>query len=286
MSDEDLEAVSKEVSQPLEASFPQYGIALLESHHAQDFRMDWTRHPFVKILSIINGNGYLRTREHEIEIEPGDFLLVPEQEAHRLVDRPKMPLSLHIVCIRADVLKEARQYDPNAYSSSLRIRQSLSAQRLRELVRQLFAECEQARLGYANLIKSKTLEALVLFQRYGRDLATQSSDAGRTTDERMRDYVEQLGNEFYLNESLAKAASRLGMSQRNFTLRFREIAGRSRQQYIGKLRIEHACRLLRDPRRSIVGIAFECGYNDLTTFYRSFRKETSSSPCQYRKEKE
>ncbi|MDG2255986.1 MAG: hypothetical protein P8L49_13615 [Opitutaceae bacterium] len=51
----------QEASSPINAILTEYGVCILESHHAHDFRMNWTRHPFLKIISVINDEGALET---------------------------------------------------------------------------------------------------------------------------------------------------------------------------------------------------------------------------------
>lgn len=53
--------------------------------------------------------------------------------------------------------------------------------------------------------------------------------------------------------------------------------------YINKLRIEEACALLKkDSEKSIENIAFDSGFNSLSTFNRAFKKYTGTLPSEYR----
>lgn len=53
--------------------------------------------------------------------------------------------------------------------------------------------------------------------------------------------------------------------------------------YINKLRIDEACRLLKtDSNKSIESIAFDSGFNSLSTFNRAFKKFTGLLPSEYR----
>ena len=51
--------------------------------------------------------------------------------------------------------------------------------------------------------------------------------------------------------------------------------------YLAERRIKHACELLQNTQDSIIGVAFECGYN-LSAFNRNFKKITNMTPCEYR----
>lgn len=52
--------------------------------------------------------------------------------------------------------------------------------------------------------------------------------------------------------------------------------------YLNHYRISQACYLLKNVNQSIGEVAINCGYNNLRTFNRNFRKITSHSPKEYR----
>ena len=49
-----------------------------------------------------------------------------------------------------------------------------------------------------------------------------------------------------------------------------------------RTRVEHAKRLLEQTDRTVLSIAFECGFEDLSTFYRAFKREVDESPNHWR----
>jgi AraC family L-rhamnose operon regulatory protein RhaS len=40
---------------------------------------------------------------------------------------------------------------------------------------------------------------------------------------------------------------------------------------------------LTEPQKTVLSIAFECGFEDLSTFYRAFKREVGISPNLWRK---
>ena len=82
--------------------------------------------------------------------------------------------------------------------------------------------------------------------------------------------------------NLDAAASSLGLSRRRFTQLFREITGTSWLAHVRGLRIDHAKKLLESTDRTVLSVAFECGFEDLSTFYRAFKRETDESPNKWR----
>ena len=89
--------------------------------------------------------------------------------------------------------------------------------------------------------------------------------------------------EFFEDRGIDEAAAELGLSRRRFTQLFNELAGESYAARIRQLRLARACGLLRESGLSPAAVAFECGYSDLSTFYRAFKKETGTSPAAWAK---
>jgi AraC-like DNA-binding protein len=81
------------------------------------------------------------------------------------------------------------------------------------------------------------------------------------------------------NTEMAKAA---GMSARAFERSFQREYGLPPQQYLKRLRIQTACRLLVDTRESIAAIAQRCGFADQSHLTREFRRVTGLTPGSYR----
>lgn len=87
-----------------------------------------------------------------------------------------------------------------------------------------------------------------------------------------------------LGESVPNAdmAHAVGMSPRAFERSFVREYGLPPQQYLKRLRIQTACRLLVDTRESIAGIALCCGFADQSHLTREFRRVTGLTPGAYR----
>ena len=97
-------------------------------------------------------------------------------------------------------------------------------------------------------------------------------------------YAEGMESSFYLNEGLDEVAARLGMGRRRFTQLFREVTGEAWLQRLRAIRIAHACRLLSETGKSVKLIAFECGFEGVPQFFRTFKQMKGKTPGQWRKE--
>lgn len=77
-------------------------------------------------------------------------------------------------------------------------------------------------------------------------------------------------------------AERFAFSRRNFIRRFKEATGNTPIEYIQRVRIEAAKRLLETTPKSIGEIVFETGYNDNKSFRAVFKRYTGHSPSAYK----
>ncbi len=73
-----------------------------------------------------------------------------------------------------------------------------------------------------------------------------------------------------------------GMSKSNLHRKLTALTGHSANRFIRRIRLSKACAMLRDPSRSIVAIAYDCGFNDAVYFTRMFRQEFGMTPSEWR----
>ena len=94
------------------------------------------------------------------------------------------------------------------------------------------------------------------------------------------DYINNNFTEQITLEDIAKAS---GYSQFYFQKKFVEIMGVSPLKYLTNVRIAYAKRLLIDPQKSLVDVAYECGFPSQSYFCYLFKKNTDLTPTEYRK---
>lgn len=273
----------KGVVRPLATDFSAARVCLLESEHGPGFSMPPTRHDFHKVLHVTAGEGMLcwkcRAEVREVPMRPGDFLYVGAGTEHWIRDEPGSPLTLTIVAVQPEVLAG---YSPPREIRVLR--ECATVRDLRHALREMLVEAGLERPERALLLQGLAAWLLVRVCRDGKAPDMRSEDGSRGSPERrVEAYVQSLEHGFFDDEPLDEVARRLGLSRRAFTHRFRSVTGMSREAYLRQLRVAHACRLLDETERSIIGIAFECGYNDLSGFYRAFKRETKRTPAAWRK---
>ncbi len=82
--------------------------------------------------------------------------------------------------------------------------------------------------------------------------------------------------------SLEKAAAIANMEKSSFCRFFKGKTNKTFLQFLNETRIDKVCEELLKEDRTISQIAYACGYNNLSNFYRQFKKVTGTTPGDYR----
>ncbi len=83
--------------------------------------------------------------------------------------------------------------------------------------------------------------------------------------------------------SIESLASKLCLTRGQLNRRIKSVTGVTTQQYVLRIRLEHArILLLENKEMPISEIAYKCGFEDATSFSRAFRRFHGMSPSQYR----
>lgn len=265
--------------QPLGVRFPPCGIFLIESHHADDFRMDWTTHAFLKFLYVIRGRGRLLTADGGFSLEPGRVAVIPPGKRHRIVDGE--PLSLYALCLQLAVVPVADAAIAGCRSAAHPALRDMAEQLLKEML----YEQTVRHPGWESMLVG---QALILWSGWvrwqaGRPPKPRGFDS-RVSHHRVEIYLEELRQGFYRRENLETVAARCDLGARRFSQIFRELTGTSWLAFIRARRISHARRLLLETSRSVTSVCFECGFEDLSNFYRAFHQSNGSSPQLWREQ--
>jgi PAS domain S-box-containing protein len=95
--------------------------------------------------------------------------------------------------------------------------------------------------------------------------------------------VARLRRDFRGTLRIEALARETGLSIDTFERRFRKAVGISARDFLLRLRLEEAARLLQASAASIAGITAECGFYDQSAFTRHFRRAVGLTPSAYRR---
>lgn len=82
--------------------------------------------------------------------------------------------------------------------------------------------------------------------------------------------------------SLDKAAEAANMTPQSFCKYFKKISRKTFIEVVNDYRIDFAMQELVHTDKTITQIGFESGFNDISNFYKTFKKRRQLSPLTYR----
>lgn len=86
--------------------------------------------------------------------------------------------------------------------------------------------------------------------------------------------------------TLEQIAAIAGMSSKYFCYFFKEMTQKSPINYLNNYRVERAARKLLATDMPVTEIAYNCGFNDLSYFIKTFKATKGITPYKFRKNNE
>lgn len=105
----------------------------------------------------------------------------------------------------------------------------------------------------------------------------------KTGNRRIATIHEYLMNNYREEIDLKRLAALVNMAGGSLCRYFRSNMGMTVFEYLNKIKIEFACKLLMDHDLSIMEVCFDSGFNNLSHFNKQFKNRTGVTPSEYRK---
>ncbi|WP_439484354.1 AraC family transcriptional regulator [Cyclobacterium plantarum] len=90
---------------------------------------------------------------------------------------------------------------------------------------------------------------------------------------------------FYRKIQLTEVSRILGMNQNYFCKFFKTETGKTYFQYLSEIRVSYSCKLLDEGKDNFKQICFKSGFNNLTSFYKTFKKVKGKTPKNYQNDR-
>jgi AraC-like DNA-binding protein len=275
------------VVRPKQVKMPEDGLVVFESRHGPGFFGE-LKDSYSKFHLVIRGRAQWDVGGRSYATAPDVLFHIAAGVPHRIRDVPQDPVSNYVIHYQPHLLDKElmeRLAEPpgivllNLVSADLQ-----QAAPIRSLFREMLFESDAQQLGWKVLLKSRLIELAVRTLRMAerRNQNAMVFKAGSDSMERVTHYALRLKSSFFRQQTLEDAARSVHLSRRQFTDLFRRATGKSWRRYIRTLRLEHAGRLLANTDKSVIAVAFEAGFEDLSQFHHNFKETYGCTPSNYR----
>ena len=227
------------------------------------------------LIYCVDGSGWYRIGNKEYKVRKNQFFILPAGQPHTYGADEGNEWTIYWVHFRgahAAIFAEGMQTPQNinvAINSRIRDRINI----FEELLSTLHAGQGIEDLRYASSLLHHFLASMRYLGQFRRGEG--ASDAIEAAIHYMQENIE---NRITLQDVL----NYIGYSQSHFSSLFKKKTGESPIAYFNRLKVEYACKLLKETDLKINQICFKIGIEDSFYFSRLFSKTMGMSPSEYR----
>ncbi len=273
--------------------FPLRSAVKVKWQQKPHFTYPWHFHSEFEILYVIEGTGTSYVADNIESFQPGDLAIIGSNLPHfwRSDEKYHTPgskekINYIVIQFPGELFRGAFFEYPEFFL----IQQFLK--RASRGIRFLSPFSSKAGKLIIKIAQSSGFERIVLLLRLLHLLAAANEYrllAGELytkqeydfTSDRLTKVLHFVNTSYRQKIELEKVAEIAHLHPSAFCRYFKEKTGKSLSQYISDLRISYACKLITEGRLSISQICYECGFNNLSNFNRSFKKHTGFTPTAY-----
>lgn len=260
------------------------------NEQTNDYDTHW--HSALEIIMPMENYYDVEINQISYHINPGEFLLIPPGEMHKLLAPDsgrrfillfdismitKLKGGTSIQALLVQPLYITREAYPKIYDEVYQL--------LREITDEYFSKNEYAELTIYSLLLS-------FFVQFINNRIQDEELFPNVRQSRQQEYVKKFNdlldyiNLHYAEDlSLESMAARMGFSKFHFSRLFKQYTNLTFNDYLNYRRLKAAEELLANPAFSITEVSMRSGYSSISTFNRLFRQIKHCTPSEYRSKK-
>ena len=245
-------------------------------------------HSFFEITYFESGRATYYVNEKILPVEAGDFIIFNNTEPHgwMVEDDIHALVLMFSVDFVAELTHETNHdllkpfLERGSQFHNLIAKGSPVTEEMQRLLNGIYEEDKQRDTGYRLIIQANVLNLLALLIRHFTDHSKPDSLLAEKKHAMSRlegalSYMYSHYSEKITLETIAKICY---MSPAYFSTYFKKTTGSTFTQYLIGIRVRQAQRLLKTTSLSALEIALECGFYNMSNFYRLYKKHTGSIP--------
>lgn len=262
------------------------------------FVVPWHVHPEVEIMLVVQGEGTRFVGDSIERFEPGDLVMVGANLSHVWKNSnrhyeadPSLRAKARVILFREDCFGPTFFETPEMQPIQALLRRAQRGIVFGGKTKQVVADKIFRAYSQQGVKRFLTFIDILHDLAQSRDYTlltsvdhSQSVQAGDLM--RLNKVLDYLMSEFRNPIRLEAIAALASMAPTAFCRYFKSRTNKTVISFVNELRVGYAHKLLMETPRTITDIAYECGFNNVSNFYRQFQAITGRSPLQYRREYE
>ena len=258
-------------------------------HSYSASRNTWHSHNSYELVFLLNGTNVYEFSRKSLELSGGSFLIIPPRQRHRGLYNVRMPstvcgIAFNPQCHNALRLTPFTRGDLNWITQQLN-QGCATIHKMSSELRQVVWSLHQGLRKHASdrtqpraLPKLRLLACTAILEAARLSSATVQNDSSRLMTSVLRYMDEHCTDSLRVDDFVRKS----GYSRVRFFQIFRHSTGMTPNDYLLRLRIGKAGKLLQQTTQPITEIAFKMGFSSSQYFCNVFRKYTNLTPRAFR----
>ena len=250
-------------------------------------------HRCLEINFARNGGGTYYISDDRYPIRTNDIFILNNLEYHMAINESG-DMELMVIIFDADLVWQNSEMDylyirafyesKGAFKNRLR-GSDFATPDVVAILDEIQKEWDEQNTGYKLIIKSLLLKLLAVLYRKLESAGKYSNEVLKFQNSynRLIDAVSYIDQNFREQISSEKLAQMVHMNKNYFSSYFKSTMGRTVSEYIIMRRLKNACLLLSTTDQSIIAVAIDSGFKNVTYFNRTFKEYYGITPTEYRK---
>jgi AraC-like DNA-binding protein len=279
--------------EPLDREFPF--LIRLFHYRSRDYTQGLTWHDRLELFLPLDGSCLVRMGDADIELGPGDLLVMDNLKLHSVVDYPEFNTRVIVISFLPEFVyslgSPSHDYafllpfyaKVENHPHILRSGEVLADPVYRAISELLECYCQAPPYFQAGC-KAYFLQVLHLLARQFQTSEMLKSEFVRHQErsQQLKKLFDHISRNYAEKMALAEAARMVAMSQPKFIKLFKRVAGMTFVAYVTHVRLANAARLLKETTSSVAEIASHVGFTDQSYFDKRFRRYFGQTPISYR----
>ena len=241
-------------------------------------------HPEMELSLVLRGHGRYFVRDTAFDLRQGMGVIVHRDDVHYGIPDTDSSMLRAVAIFDLRLLSNCPAAEEALSVLSVRSHFTLMPSETTEvelLLREIDDELTTRRSAWQEVVRCD-LERLLIFISRANSSELPARVSGEESDLVTR-VVRHLEAAFAQRQSVEEIARAFGVSPQTLRRAFRKCAGIGVKEFVVRLRIIEAKRLLEHTDDKVATVAYEVGFDNLSAFNRDFRIVCGVSPSEYRR---
>lgn len=254
---------------------------IFECGLSNDSITDLHKHNFFEIGICKKGTGLFLIGNKIYTFKPGDIFLIGQNYYHRAHSNDSKE-DLWAFCY----INFENWVGESVLSNFQMITNKLNDTKLYSMVNILFDEYKNKENQYDTILDGLIIAIYYSIKRKSEnnDKLNLSISLPPSLDIRINRAINLMINNNFLSKSIQEIAHECNLSTSHFRQLFKSQIGCSPKDYQIQIRIKKAMSILLNNDDKIINIAYECGFESLTSFNRKFKEKIGITPLKWKEE--